>query len=197
MKTTFAALFSFLLFAAHASAQSPVESTTGRTVNVGLGYAYVDRADSYSNRLGLQGADASLTVGYSLLALKADVGYARAGNAYGTGQHSDVFSYLAGPIYYPLRHRKFAPYVQALAGATRISGPIPAAGGTFILGGWATDFAWAAGGGIDYGITESLAIRTGVDYMRTEFLDQSLAVRGQSNIRAIAGLVYSFGRSKR
>jgi len=30
-----------------------------------------------------------------------DLGFARAANVHGTGRHSDVFSYLAGPVFIP------------------------------------------------------------------------------------------------
>jgi hypothetical protein len=36
----------------------------------------------------------------------------------------------------------------------------------------------------------SMAIRTGVDHMRTAYFDSSLAIRGQDNIRTTATLVY-------
>ena len=62
----------------------------GKTMEIGLGYSYVNQAESQSKRLGLRGADATFTIGYSRLGIKADVGYARAANVLGTGRHSDV-----------------------------------------------------------------------------------------------------------
>jgi len=38
-----------------------------------------------------------------------------------------------------------------------------------------------------------MAIRTGVDYMRTAYFDSSLAIKGQNNIRTTAAVVYYFG----
>jgi len=63
-----------------------------------------------------------------------DLGYARAANVHGTGRHSNVFSYLAGPVFYPSRHRNFDTYIHALVGAARVSGPVPRNGGGFLLG---------------------------------------------------------------
>jgi len=75
--------------------------------------------------VGLNGGDTSFTLGTSRLAIRADWGYARAANVHGTGRHSDLLSYLAGPVFYPSRHRNFNTYIHALVGAARVSGPVP------------------------------------------------------------------------
>jgi hypothetical protein len=104
---------------------------------------------------------------------------------------------LAGPVFYPARHRNFDTYIQTLVGAAKVSGPVPRNGGGFLLAGWAWGYAWAVGGGFDYWILHSMAIRTGVDYMSTTYFDSSLAIRGQNNIRTTATVVYYFGRPSR
>jgi len=125
------------------------------------------------------------------------VGYARASNLLGTGRHSTVFSYLAGPVFHPAAHRGFDSYVHVLVGGAKVSGPILTNGGLILLGGWATGYAWAVGGGVEYRVTDSMAIRTGAAYLRPAFYDSSLVVRGQSNLRATATLVYYFGKQSR
>jgi opacity protein-like surface antigen len=212
MRTVFTTLFCFVLCATHASAQSPVPAAKdetpvaaamvknpvgaarGKTIDVSLGYSYVSHGESNSYRVGLNGADASFTLGTSRLGIRADLGYARAANVHGTGRHSDVLNYLAGSVFYPVRHRNLDTYIHALVGAARVSGPVPRSGGGFLLGGWAWGYAWAVGGGVDYWISRSMAIRTGADYMRTTYFDSSLAIRGENNIRTIAAVVYYFGR---
>ena len=215
MRTVFTTLFCFILCATHASAQSlvaaaagetpvaaarvqnPVAATRGKTIDASLGYSYVSHGESNSNRVGLKGADASFTLGTSRLGIRVDLGYARAANAQGTGHRSDVLSYLAGPVFYPARYRNFDTYIHALVGGARVTGPVPRNGGGFLLGGWVTGYAWAVGGGVDYWILHSMAIRTGVDYMRTAYFDSSLAVRSHNNIRTTAAVVYYFGRRSR
>jgi opacity protein-like surface antigen len=234
MKAIFPTFLWFLLYAAHASAQSPftaasdgssvagtsgeppaasvrsnppaaalrsgppVAAAKGKTIEMGLGYSYVSQSENQSRRLGLRGADGSFTIGFSRLGVKADVGYARASNVLGTGRHSDVFSYLAGPVFHPTRHRSFDTYVHALVGGSRVSGPILTNGGRILLGGWSFGYAWAFGGGVEYWVTDSMAVRTGADYMRTAFYDSSLVVRGQGNLKTTASVVYYFGtRSRR
>ncbi len=162
-------------------------------MELGLGYSYVSQSGSQSNRLGLQGGDASLTIGFSRLGITADVGYARASNVLGTGRHSAVFTYLAGPVFHHTVHHRFDAYVHVLAGGAQVSGPVLTTDGTILLGGWTTGYAWAFGGGVEYWATESMAIRTGADYLRTSFYDASLAVRGQSNLRTTVSVVYYLG----
>src|SRR5229473_1123792 len=199
MRTIFTTLFCFMLCATHASAQSPVAAATGRTLDLSLGYSYMSRGDTHSNRVGLNGADASFTIGPSSrrLALRADLGYVRAANVLGSARHSDVFSYLAGPVLYPTTHRYVDTYIHALVGGARVTGPILLNGGGYLAGAWMTNYAWAVGGGAEYWVSDSMAIRFGADYLRTSYFDASLATRGQSNLRATSSVVYFFGRRSR
>jgi len=161
MRIIFPTLFCFLLCATHASAQSPMASANGeasvavaigeapasgasgktpvaaarvKTIELGLGYSYVSHAENQSKRVGLQGADASFTICFSRLDIKADVGYARASNVMGTGRRSDVLSYLVGPVFHPTTRRNFNTYVHALVGGARVSGPILTNDGSILLG---------------------------------------------------------------
>jgi opacity protein-like surface antigen len=174
--------------------KTPIATAKSKTIEMGLGYSYVSQPGYQSKRLGLQGADATFTIGFSRLGITADLGYARASNVLGTGRHSAVFTYLAGPVFHHTVLHKFDSYVHVLVGGAKVSGPILTNDGTILLGGWTTGYAWALGGGVEYWATESMAIRTGADYLRTSFYDSSLAVRGQSNIRTTASVVYYFGR---
>jgi opacity protein-like surface antigen len=180
-------------------AKPPIAGVRGKIFDMGLGYTYVSQAENQSKRggLGLQGADASFTMWFSRVGIKADVGYARGSNVLGTGRHSDVLSYLVGPVFHPTTRRNFNSYVHALVGGARVSGPVLTNSGIILLGGWTTSYAWAVGGGVEYWLTDSMAIRTGTDYLRTSYYDSSLVVRGQSNLRATATVVYYFGKRSR
>jgi hypothetical protein len=177
--------------------KTPVATAKSKTIEMGLGYSYISQPGNQSKRLGLQGGDASFTIGFSRLGITADVGYARASNVLGTGRHSTLLSYLAGPVFHHTVHRSFDSYVHVLVGGAKVSGPILTNGGTILLGGWTTGYAWAVGGGVEYWATDSMAIRTGADYLRTSFYDSSLVVRGQGNLRTTAALVYYFGKPSR
>jgi hypothetical protein len=177
--------------------KTPVAAARSKTIEMGLGYSYLSQPGNQSRRLGLRGADASFTMGFSRLGITAEMGYARASNVLGTGRHDAVLSYLVGPVFHHTMHRGFDSYVQVLVGGAKVSGPILTNGGTILLGGWTTGYAWAVGGGVEYWVTDSMAIRTGADYLRTSFYDSSLVVRGQSNLRTTATVVYYFARSAR
>jgi len=177
--------------------RGPATAGKAKTIDASLGYAYLSGGESFSNRMRLNGVDASFTIRNSRLGIRADMGYARAANALGTGHHSDLLSYLAGPVFYPTRHRRFDTYIHVLVGGARVSGPVRLKAGAILLGGWATGYAWAVGGGVDYWFSDSLAIRSGADYLRTAYYDPSLAVRGQNNIRTTASVVYFFGKRSR
>ena len=135
----------------------------------------------------------ALTIGLnSYLGIKGDLGYARASRVLGAPSQSDIFSYLVGPVLTPRVQGNFRPYVHGLLGGAKVSGPVPVSGG-ILIGGKASGFAWAFGGGVDYRLFESISIRTGVDYMRTGYFGSSLAIQGQPNIRVTAAVVYMFG----
>ena len=177
--------------------KTPAAPARGKTIELGLGYSYLSPAENRPERVGLHGADASFTMWFSRMGIKADVGYARASNVLGTGKHSDVLSYLAGPVFHPTTRRNFDTYVHVLVGGARVSGPIMANGGLILLGGWSTGYAWAVGGGAEYWLTDSMAVRTGADYLRTAYYDSSLVVRGQGNLRTTATVIYYFGMQRR
>jgi opacity protein-like surface antigen len=197
MRTIFAAIVPLLLCAAQASAQSPLAPATGKTIDLGFGYSYMSQGESLSGPIRLNGGDASITIGYSRFGLKADFGYARSSNVGATQSHSSVRSYLVGPVFHATFHHRFDTYAQVLVGGARVSGPVPLGGGSYLLGGWATGPAWAVGGGVDYRVSDSIAIRSGVDYMRTSYFDSTVAVRGQSNIRSTVTILYSFVKRSR
>jgi opacity protein-like surface antigen len=195
MRVIFTTFFCFALCGTPASAQSPVAPASGRVIDVSLGYSYISHADSFSNRVGLNGADASFTMGINpRLAIRGDLGYARAADVLGSGRHIDAFSYMAGPVLFPMTHRHFVTYLHGLAGGARVTGPIFSNGGGSPARGFANEFAWAVGGGVDCWVSEAIAIRTGVDYMRTAYFDASRAIRGQNNIRTTASVVYFLGK---
>jgi opacity protein-like surface antigen len=193
----FMSLLFFLLGAAPASAQSAVTAGRAESFDASLGYSYFSHPASPSTRVGLNGVDATATIGIiPRLGIRADLGYARSGNVFGTPTHSGVLSYLAGPVFYPIIQTRFDTYTQALFGGARVSGPVPINGG-ILIGGYAGGFAWAIGGGVDYRLTHSIALRTGVDYMRTGYFGPTLAIQGQSNFRATVAVVYLFGTRQR
>ena len=58
----------------HPGVQNPVAAARGKAIDVSLGYSYVSHMESNSNRVGLNGADASFTLGTSRLGIRMDLG---------------------------------------------------------------------------------------------------------------------------
>ena len=104
--------------------------------------------------------------------------------------HQDIYSYMGGPRFYPVGHKRLTPFVHALFGLGRYTLVVPGPEG-FSYG--ENDFAFAFGGGIDATVTKRVAVRLGqVDYERTPFtIEQNLPA--QNNFRFSAGVVIRFG----
>src|SRR5437879_878965 len=180
-------LLFLLVYVGQVVAQTPVVAGIGPSVNVGIGYSQMNLGGSQLTRTHLNGADLSLSADFlPRIGIKFDLGYARASNLLGPGFHTDVLSYLAGPVFYPTRHHHLVTYAQALIGGARVNGD----------GMWVNDLSWAVGGGAEFRFSGSMGIRTGVDYLRTAYFDASWVIRGQNNLRTTAGIVYFFGRKR-
>jgi opacity protein-like surface antigen len=192
MKTLFKMLFCIGFFAIPTLAQGPPVAAKGPTVDASIGYSYVSMpiADS---RVNLNGADANIDVDFSqFLGVRLDAGYVRATNVFDTGHVADILSYLGGPVVYPYRRKRWTAYGDLLLGAARVTGPIPAAGDTLLIRGFTNKFAWQLGGGVQFNLSRSWALRGEANYFRTSYFTPSTTIAGQNNIRIITSIVYSF-----
>jgi opacity protein-like surface antigen len=175
---------------------SQVVAANGPVINAAVGYSYLDVSIAQSSCTGLNGVDANFSVDFrSRLGLRADFGYARGSNVLGTERHADVLSYLAGPVAYPLRYKRWTVYGEALIGAARVTGPIPSPSG--VLGAYVNKLAWAIGGGSEYDLSSSWAFRAGPQYLHTFYYTTPARIGGQNNIRVVAEIVHRFGGRRR
>ena len=194
MKETSALLLLLALYAPWTMAQSPRAAAIGSHISASLGYSYTNMEVSTSSRIQLNGLDAALAIDVlPRLGARVDVGYARASNVLNSGRHGDVLSYLAGPVFYPVRHRNLAFYVQGLFGAARVTGAVPLNNGG-LLTGYANQFACAVGIGAEYRVYDSIGFRIGADYLHTRYADPNLLISGQNNLRLTGSFVYFFGK---
>jgi opacity protein-like surface antigen len=182
--------FILMLFPAVAFAQAPFSAGSGPVLTASVGYSYLSVPIPSATRIGLNGLGASITADFpSRFGAKLDLNYARAANVFGTGHHSDVLSYMIGPMFYPVSNKRMAVYVQVLAGGSRADGVIPNGAGGFDIT-YSEGLAWAIGAGVERSISSTLSIRTETDYMNTSTIDSSGAFRGQSDLRLTGSLVY-------
>ena len=170
----------------------PVAAATGRLIEVSLGYEYVNLDMPSSGRVNLSGVNSTMTADIlPRIGVTADFGYARAANLLDTGHHVDVLSYLAGPVFYPVRAGRLTTFIHGLIGGARVTGVVPTSDSTDLLG-YANRVSWAMGGGVRYQVTPNVAFQISSDYLRTGYVNSNAAIRGQNNVRTVCGVVYSF-----
>ena len=186
----------FLVLVPIANAQSPVFAGVAPSMEAGIGYSYLNVDVPSQNRIAMNGVDATFSINFQRsFGIKFDLGYDRAFNVFDTNYHADLLTYMAGPVFYPIRRRKFSVYTQLLLGGARQTGVnFDASGATST--GWVNRLAWAAGGGVQYRLTSSFSVRLGADYMRTSFFNSNNAIEGQNNVRSAVSLVYTFGERR-
>jgi opacity protein-like surface antigen len=180
-----------------AHAQNPLVAGTAPVLEAGAGYSYT-RADVPSqSSLGLNGVLLSGNADFSRYwGVKAEVGYAREGNAFSTGHTADMLTYMGGPVFYPIRRRRYNLYAEALFGAARETGVNVDSTGALITG-YVNRFAWAGGGGVQFRLFRPFSVRAGADYLHTTFFNSNIVLQGQTNLRASVSLVYTFGEKER
>jgi opacity protein-like surface antigen len=146
--------------------------------------------------ISLQGADATLTDEFTpKFAAQADLGYVRAVNVFHSGKHSDMLSYLGGPVFYPIRNKRRGIYARALFGGVRTTGATPSSVG-FVTG-YVNKFGWNVGAGLEYRLSESFLLRAGADYLHSYFIAPTGVVSGQNNFRTTFSIVYVFRTRRR
>ena len=183
----------FLVLARGSEAQNPGVAGAAPSMEAGIGYSYLNVDVPSQNRIAMNGVDASFTADFRRrFGIRFDLGYDRASNVFDTNRHADLLTYMAGPVFYPVRRKSFSAYAHLLLGGARQSGVNFTSNGG-IATGWVNHFAWAAGGGVQYRLTPALSVRLGGDYLRTSFFNANLAYEGQNNVRMAGSIVYTFG----
>jgi hypothetical protein len=123
------------------------------------------------------------------------VGYARNFNAYSSNHTADLLTYMAGPVFYPVRKRNLNVFAHLLLGGARETGVNFESNGQIVLG-YANQFAWAGGAGVQYRISRIFAVRVGVDYLRTKYFNSNVVLQGQTNLQPSVSLMYTFGERR-
>jgi opacity protein-like surface antigen len=183
-----------LVVAGIARAQGPIFAGAAPVFEAGAGYSYTRSTIPSESTLAMNGilisGNADLNRHFGV---KLELGYSRNWDAFNTGRSADILTYMGGPVFYPVRHRRFNVYAQALFGGARETGVNFDTSGDMILG-FTNRFAWDGGAGVQVRISPSLSIRGGADYLRTSFYNENIALQGQNNLRTSVSLIYSFGR---
>jgi opacity protein-like surface antigen len=103
---------------------------------------------------------------------------------------ANLYTFMGGPRFL-IKRGRIVPFAQVLAGAAQLRWKtepgMPEAADTD------TKFAFQPGGGVTVLLTENLSVRTAVDYRRIVFTEDDEFEEDNSQVRAIAGLVFGWG----
>jgi len=183
--------------ASQARAQGPVIAGVAPVVEGSIGYTYTQADVPSQGNLAMKGIVASASKDLNAhFGVKLELGYSRSFDAFQTGRVADILTYMAGPVFYPIRTQKFDVHGQVLVGGARETGVTFENDGTMVRG-FVNHLAWEGGIGVQYRITDMLALRPEVTYQRTAFFNSSVAIQSQTNLRPSVSLIYIFGRSRR
>lgn len=166
-------------------------------VEISLGYTYM-RSDLVVSGTSFNMNGGSGSVAYNLkswLGIVGDFGVTTQGNVAQTGLDLNIETYQFGPRI-SWRKKRLVPFAQALFGIGHAAGTLY----TSSLGvglaplGTSNAFVLTAGGGVDWKLHHSIAIRIiQAEYLYSQFANGASSNR-QNNLRLSAGLVISFGR---
>ena len=177
-----------------AHAQGPAIAGIAPVLEWGVGFSYMKSTVPSQGNIVMNGVLLSGSKDLnSHFGVKLEVGYSRSFDAFQTGRKADILTYMGGPVFYPVRQRKFDIHVQVLAGGARETGVNFESDGTLVRG-YVNHFAYAAGGGFQYRITPGLSLQPEAEYLITSFFNSSVAVQRQPNLRMSLSLLYTFGR---
>jgi hypothetical protein len=170
--------------------QAPLPAGYVPILKLSAGYSVTDFGMPSSGSVALSGANVTASVDSGRrFGATLDLDYAVARNVFKTGHHTDMLTYLVGPVFYPSRGNSLSTYVHLLAGGARVAGPFPNGNGGLNTG-HVHYPAWAVGGGVEYRLSPAFGFRVSVDYLQTHFYNPSAAVRMQNDVRIVNSIVF-------
>ena len=161
----------------------------GPTYDVSCGYTYLSSTIPSSGRIGLSGLDVTGHANFlPHWGVAVDSGYVHTSNVLTTGQSGYTLTFLAGPVFHLFEHKKTQIFVHALVGAGLVDSAVPVSGAEYVHG-WVARPAYALGGGVERSVVGPFAVRITGDYLRTAYVDSTVAVQSQNNLRLTASVV--------
>jgi len=182
--------------ASKARAQGTVIAGVAPVFEGGIGFSYTKSSVPSQGNLAMKGILVSASGDLnSHFGAKLEVGYSRSFDAFQTGRAADILTYMGGPVFYPVRRRKFDFHAQVLVGGARETGVNFESDGTLVRG-YVNHLAWEGGAGFQFRMSEALSLRPEVEYLRTSYFNSNVAIQGQTNLRTTLNLIYTFGRRR-
>jgi opacity protein-like surface antigen len=181
----FAIVLTTPLLAQHAPAPA-AEITPG---DIAVGYSHLRLDFSGKPAVDLNGVDVSGTINMNQSwGATLESSYVRAGRDPESGHSSAVLSAFAGPVFTAAQKHNFRFLVRPLLGMTLVDGSVPV--NDVFFRGWESRFSWAIGGGVEYELSPSYAVRFNADYLRAHFISSNAAVEPQNGIRFSTNFVF-------
>jgi outer membrane protein with beta-barrel domain len=173
------------LFAQNAPAPA-AEITPG---DIAIGYSHLRLGFSGKPAVDLNGSEVSGTINMNQSwGATLDSSYVRAGRDVQSGHSSSVLSVFAGPVFTAAQKRNMRFFIRPLVGMTLVDGSVPV--NQVFYRGWQSRFSWAIGGGVEYDLSPSYAVRFNADYLRAHFVSSNAAVEPQNGIRFSTNFVF-------
>jgi opacity protein-like surface antigen len=172
------------------------QEATTPLIETGVTYSFT-RVNPGGNLSSYSANGGSGFVEYNLnhvVGLVADLGANYIGNVNGLPVDNTTFTYLFGPRF-NWRTSRLTLYAQTLVGGARFSNAYDPASPAPVLGISENTFAAAIGGGVDYRLTDHIAVKPiQLEYLMTQLPSSFVNVNQvQNNLRYSAGIVYRFG----
>lgn len=169
--------------------QAPAPAAEVTPGDIAVGYSHLRLGFSGKPAVDLNGADIAATVNMNQSwGATVDSSYVRAGRDPQSGHSSSVLSAFAGPVFTAAQKRNFRFLIRPLLGMTLVDGSVPVNG--LFYRGWQSHFSWAIGGGIEYVLSPSYAVRFNADYLRAHFIGSNAAIDPQNGIRFSTNFVF-------
>lgn len=187
--------FCVFLLGAQLFAQSGTNRPAGTAsiFEASAGYVYMSMTAPSTPRMTLNGIDANGIVQFTpRWGGMLDFTFVRGGNVAGTGHSDRVFSGLIGPMFYLMDGEKTRVFLHALIGTAAVDSAVPITSTSYFKG-YETRFSYALGGGVEHNVRGPFALRLTAGYQRTSFVNSTLALERQNNLRLTTSLVYRFG----
>ena len=102
---------------------------------------------------------------------------------------ANLYTVMGGPRFF-IKHGRIVPFAEVLAGAAHLRWK-PAGASTPTE--TDTKFAFQTGGGVAFLLTDNVSMRGAVDYRRIVFTNADEFDEDNSQVRAIAGVVFGWG----
>lgn len=182
-------IFAVMLAAPLFAQFDPAPAAEATPSDIAIGYSHLRLGFSGKPAVDLNGVDVSGTVTINRSwGATLDSSYVRAGRDAASGHSSAVLSAFAGPVFVAAQRNRMRFLVRPLLGMTLVDGSVPV--NAVYFRGWQSRFSWAIGGGIEYVLSPSYAVRFNADYLRAHFISSNASVGPQNGIRLSTNFVF-------